>query len=351
MRNIIAACLTNRVLLVLSLMPINPGASLAENFDDSRIAHIGYPQWFTNNPFNDLKEELDNARASKKHGLMILFTTQGCSYCDAFIRKSLGDAEIAALVQKNFAAIGLEIFDDAEMTDPAGVAMPIKQFAENEKAGYSPTLLFYDNNGRRILRAIGYQSPERFRVMLDYLTGGHYQKKSLRDYTAQLANKQMSASAKPQLKDDPLFGKPPYMLDRSRVSADRPLLVIFEEADCQACGDFHRDVLALSEVRDILKQFDVVRFDARDTRTTVIAPDGRQMVPANFFKELDFARTPALVFYDNNGREALKTDATVLRLRMLNSMNFVLESVHEKGWIYQRYARTKSIEQLQKQKQ
>jgi hypothetical protein len=35
---------------------------------------------------------------------------------------------------------------------------------------------------------------------------------------------------------------------------------------------------------------------------------------------------------------------------MLNSLNFVLQRAYEKGWTYQRFARTSAIEKLNKKR-
>lgn len=93
----------------------------------------------------DLAEELDNSRSDNKQGLMVLFTTEGCSYCTAFIEQALGDETIAARVQQQLVSIGMEIFDDAEMVDPSGSDTLIKVFAAQQGVQFSPTLLFFDN--------------------------------------------------------------------------------------------------------------------------------------------------------------------------------------------------------------
>ncbi len=55
---------------------------------------------------------------------------------------------------------------------------------------------------------------------------------------------------------------------------------------------------------------------------------------------------PALVFFDRDGRQVLKTDALVLRQRMKNSLKFVLDKAYEQGMTYQRYARTRALEKF-----
>ena len=320
------------------------GTAAAESFDDSAVKHISYPDWFKDSPFNDVQEDLNQALVDGKQGLMLLFTTEGCAYCDAFIRRSLGDPEIASLVQKDFDALGFEIFDDAEMTGPRGESLAIKQFAENQGVQFAPTLLFIGAAGEPTLRVVGYQSLERFRAILGYIAGGHHRTTSLRDYLAHSIEKASSATANAELKDDPLFARPPHRLDRSRSPASRPLLVLFEERGCAACADFHRDVLASNEIREVLRHFEVVRLDSTDDRTSLLAPDGARVTPAAWFGQAAFTRVPALLFFDEKGNEVLKTDALILRQRMMNSLSYVLERAYEQGWSYQRFARTKGLE-------
>lgn len=338
------AHLLSSSVLVCALLSLTAGSTLqARDFDDAQPMHIAYPEWFKDS-FLDLQEDTQEARGEGKVGLMVLFTTQGCSYCDMFIHRSLGDPHLASLVQSHFHALGLEIFSDAEMLDPRGIPFRVKEFAKREGAGFAPTLLFYGEDGELLYRGVGYHSPERFRMVLDYLIGGHYVRASFRDY---VAGREASAAPRQstyRLRPDPLFASPPYALDRSHFPAQRPLLVIFEAEGCADCPVLHQQVLALSEVRELLERFEVVRLDARDGKTPVLAPDGNRTTPAEWYADLGFSRLPALLFFEERGKEVLRTDALVLRQRMLNALMYTLERAYEKGWTYQRFARTKGIE-------
>ena len=331
------------------------GTTLAQNFDDSEIKHIDHPDWFIESPFLDLAEDLVKAVSNGKKGLMVLFTTEGCSYCDLFIRLTLSDPEIATSVQNNFDSIGMEIFDDIEMTAPEGILTSVKQFAKKEEVGFSPTLLFYDTKGERILRLIGYQSPERFKNIISYLSGDYYHSESLKIYLSRLkALKQNKDDiskvelSNTTLRNDPLFEQPPYALDRSHYPAHQPLLVIFEKTSCSECENFHTSVLALKDVRETLKQFEIVRLNAEDVKTHILAPDSQQITPALWYEQASLSRVPAMLFFDERGNEVLKTDALVLHQRMINSLNYVLEQAYKKDWSYQQFARSKSIERFQK---
>ena len=342
--------LIKTLLLALVLTLPTFKTSMAADFKDSEIMHVEYPDWFVKDPFFDLSEAVAKAKKRGKHGLMIVWHTEGCSYCAVFNRRSLGNPGIAKKVTDNFESVGLEIFDDAEMTHPLGTPMRVKHFAKNEGIGFSPSLLFYDVNGKRILRVVGYQSPERFQSILAYVTGKHYRTESLAEYFNRVSDKQPDRAARAQLKEDPLFTKPPYALDRSRFPASQPMMVLFEKPGCKECDDFHDSVLALKEVRDILKRFEVVRINVADSSTPVITPKGKRATPASWYKQNALTRVPALLFFDEKGNEVLRTDALVMRSRMMNSLSFMVERAYEKGWTYQRQARANAIKRSQKKK-
>lgn len=330
-------------IFLLLIFSVTSGISIAKDFDDSEIKHIGYPDWFTESDFLDLTDDLEKAKLKGKKGVMILFTTEGCSYCSVFIDKSLGDPKIADIVRDNFDSIGMEIFDDTEMVSPQGIELPIKHFAKQEGVQFSPTLLFYGLNGKRILRKTGYQSPDRFKNILSYIINDHYLSESLSSFLKRKTAKLMSTETTISMINNPHFDLPPYALDRSRFPASKPLLVIFEKTNCDACVDFHKQVLAQDEVKQTLDKFQVVRFDANDSKTPVLAPNGKRTTPASWYEQAEFTRVPALILIDPNGNESMKTDALVLKQRMMNSLNYMLEAAYEKGWTYQRFARSQAI--------
>jgi thioredoxin-related protein len=213
------------------------------------------------------------------------------------------------------------------------------------------TVLSATNPGDSIkpARIVNVASAARFQTILDYLGHGYNRTTSFRDFLNQ-SQPDAGANATDRLQEDPLFSSPPHALERTRFSADRPLLVIFEQRACEECDEFHRGVLALEEVRDLLKRFEVVRLDAEDDQTGILTPDGSRLTPAAWFQRANFSRVPALLFFNEQGEQVLETDALVKRQRMMNSCFFVLEKAYEKGWSYQRLARSKAIERAQQKR-
>lgn len=329
------------LLLIFASSSISFGA--ADKEVKARGTHT-FPEWFVDSPFLDLEEVTSEISDNGKKGLMILFTTQGCSYCEQFIHESLGDPKIAGKVQEKFAAIGLEIFDDAEMISPTGETIAVKHFAKQEGVGFAPTLLFYDENGKRVLRQIGYQAPQRFTHLMDYVADKRYDSETLRDFITAKEAEQQGTSGYASLKEDTLFDTTPYALDRSHFDASEPLMVLFEKKGCGECEEFHRDVMTLKHVRDTLGNFQVVRLDVEDDKTPVLLPDGKFTTPKKWYQQTTFSRLPALAFYNLKGKKSLQTDALVQDGRMMNSLNYMLEKAYLKDWTYQQFARSKAIE-------
>ncbi|MDJ0891994.1 MAG: hypothetical protein QNK18_12490 [Gammaproteobacteria bacterium] len=115
--------LVSRLVILTVLTGLSGASTLqARDFQDSQVMHMSYPAWFKDSLL-DLQEDIIEARADGKLGLMVLFTTEGCSYCDVFIRRSLGDQRLASVLKNHFHSVGLEIFNDAEMVGPRGEAL------------------------------------------------------------------------------------------------------------------------------------------------------------------------------------------------------------------------------------
>jgi thioredoxin-related protein len=331
-----------RSVVLAAAVALPAAAPAAEaDFDDGAIQQIHYPEWFKQS-FLDLADDAAMAADAGKQGLFVFFSTQGCSYCHLFIQKSLGDPAIAERLRAHFDAIGLEIFADDELTDFAGEGKPVKAFAVDEGVQFAPTIMFYDTAGTPLVKLTGYYEPERFRRVLDYLIDGHHQRMSLREYLAGAAADKSPTTAW-SMPADPLFEPPPHALARDQMPAERPLLVLFEGTDCARCPRFHDEVLGDEDIRQKLAGFDIVRLDAADGQTPVLTPAGARTNPRDWYTELGFSALPALAFFADDGRQVLATDALVLASRMHNSIGFVTERAYDKGWNYQRYARSQAL--------
>ncbi|MDZ7750637.1 MAG: thioredoxin fold domain-containing protein [Gammaproteobacteria bacterium] len=311
-------------------------------FAEDVFVDVEFPDWFKES-FLDLDVNLGEALDARKQGIMLFVSTRRCSYCKAFLDKSLSRQDIRQRLTDAFDIIGLEIFDDSMMTAVDGTRYRVKEFVKAEKASLTPTLIFYGEGGRRLLKIVGYYPPERFRQVLDYLEGGHHRHMTLRSFMAARPSPTVSSKTRPALAEDTLFATPPHILDRRGAASDRPLMVLFEERDCPACARFHRRVLADEAIRGLLEEYEVRRLEIGDRETPVITPTGEGTTAAAWYGTLGLSYAPAVVLFDRQGREVMRIDSETLRFRMEGSLQMVLEDTPPEDPQLQRWRRDKAI--------
>lgn len=344
--------LVKQVLLLTALFSVFSSASAAtpselKNFDDSEILQIELPDWFLDTSLSpNMQEYLEDALAAGKKGLIVNYETNGCSYCKLFIDTTLQQSDIVTSIQQNFDMLGLDMFSDNEIVDLDGNTVSTKDFVKAQGVQYTPTVIFYGADGKRLFKAGGYYDPARFRLALDYVVGGHYQQTSFRKWSAaqQQVNKQTGG-----LESDPLFDKPPYVLARNAFPADQPLMILFERDGCDACSEWHKDVLSDSGIRDMLEQFQVVQFDMNDAVSKLVKPDGKSSTPSQWSEELELSYAPSILLFDEHGKLRQLIDFPVLHQRFKRSLLYMTEKAYARGITYQRFTREKTAERLQRE--
>jgi len=284
-------------------------------------ANVKYPPWFKES-FLDLRDDLGDARQAGKRGIIVFLSQKNCNHCQAFIDTTLSDPEILKRVQKNYDVIALDIFNDLELTDIDGSISTIKNFADKERARFTPALLFYGVERKRLLKIVGFYPPEKFNRVLDYIDAGDYQRETLSQY---LQKDRSGATQQDIQYDYTLFSRPPYLLDRTRFKGQKPILVLFEGPNCNPCQRFHQWVLNDENVRRLMPDFEAVQLNSLDNTSKVKLPGGRYLTPQQWSKELELAYDYSVIFYDENGREVHRLDAETGRDRMSGSMQYVLE--------------------------
>jgi thioredoxin-related protein len=304
-------------------------------------ANISYPAWFKQS-FLDLREDLEDARNAGKRGIIVFFSQKNCNHCQAFLDTTLGDPGILRRVRDGYDVIGLDIFNDVEVTDPSGRSAPVRAYAETEKARFTPTLVFYAADGARLLSIVGFYPPQKFSHVLDFIEGGHYKNASLSDY---LRSTPVSGKGVASLAVDySIFAKPPHDLARRGGARSRGLVVVFDQAGCAACERFRDRVLADGEVRSLLARFDAVQLDRNDLATVLVDPAGRRVTARTWADELALTYEPSVVFFDEDGREVHRIDSECGKDRMAGSLQYVLEKAYIEHPQFLRWRREKARE-------
>ena len=288
-----------------------------------------YPSWFKDS-FLDLKEDVTEAKNSGKR-VMVFFHQDGCPYCNALVERNLSQKHIEEKVRKNFDVIAMNMWGDRDITYFNGEHYIEKTFAAAMKVQFTPTLIFYDEDGKVALRLNGYRSPERFIVDLDYVANHKEKDTPYLDYVK--ANYTPSKSTK-ELHNEDFFKQPPY--DLARKAGSRPVAVFFEQKDCPNCDTLHEQVLPDAATRKIIQQFDVVQLDMW-SNTEVVTPRGEKTTAREWAKKLDIKYAPSIVLFNEKGEEVIRSEAFFKVFHTQGIFAYVLEGAYKKEPSFQRY--------------
>jgi len=309
----------------------------APAIDDQPVASFqdDHPAWFRDS-FLELHDDLNSAIRFGKKGLMLYFGQRGCSYCKALMERDFGKREIAYYTRKHFDALAINIHGDKSVTDFDGVEYTERSFAEKLGVNFTPTLIFYDDEGKQSFRLNGYQPPYKFQAILEYVADDHYKKESLHDYLAH--GEQGIDFDEGALNEEDFFSPPPYAFDRSYFPASKPLALFFEEGKCHACDVLHSHALVDEEVLKLLEGFDVAQLDIRQS-TPLITPLGQRTNIREWVSDLDIFYSPTIIFFDEQGEEIIRIDSVVGFRRLRAVLAYIKSGVYRSGVTFPKYQR------------
>lgn len=298
------------------------------DFDDQpRVREIKHPPWFKQS-FLDLRQDLSDAIKHGKKGVILYFAQDNCSYCEAFIKNNLGLSDIATYVQRNFDVIELDIWGERNLTDFDGDQFTEREFSILHNTNFTPSLMFYVEGKKLALFLRGYHDPYRFRAALRYVAENIYKQSSFTDYMSRAD--ELAKFDLGDLNKQSFFIKPPYILARSIVPADRPLLVIFESRDCHACDVMHATTFEDQDILNRLERFEVVQLDM-NSQQPVITTLGTRTDAGRWAHRLGIVFAPTLIFFDKNGKEIIRLDSVTKVFRMGRVLDYVLSEGYLQG--------------------
>ncbi len=296
------------------------------NFDDQPLKdNIVLPDWFKMS-FLELQEDLADARENKKKGLIIYFGQKRCPYCKAQLENNWGQKDILNYTLKNFDVIAINVRGQKPIVDFDGKSWTEKTYSVSQNTNFTPSLVFYNTQGHEALRLRGYRPPYQFRAALEYVADAHYLEEPFGHYLAR-AEKAFSFG-KDRLNEHNSFLPPPYMLDRSRITADRPLLVSYERTRCHACDVLHAGPLNDPRINKLLNKLDVVQLDMV-TDIPLVTPSGRKTTTHKWAQSLNLDYAPTLIFFDEKGREIIRIDSVVWFYRLQNVLTYVNSKAYQ----------------------
>lgn len=304
-------------------------------FDDTpRPIGLHTPDWFELS-FLDLREDLEDAVEQGKMGLAVYFGMDDCPYCEALFDKNFAQDDIREYLASHFNVVAIDALGTREVTDLDGETWLERRYAAEQRLNFTPSIAFYDEDGERIHQMRGYYPPYRFRALLEYVIDRHDREESFRDYLER-------ADPPPKFDLDDInqrefFINQPYALDRSRIPAERPLVVFFEREACHACDIMHSEPLQQDEVLERIALMDAVQLDADDADTPVLTPGGDRTNAKDWAAELGVHWAPTLIFFDERGEEIIRIDSVVHQNRLRNVLDFVLTRGYEEYPTFERW--------------
>jgi thioredoxin-related protein len=316
--------------LVAALVAVSPGAAHAEKAPIRGVGEFTIPSWFKTS-FLDLREDAAEAAA---HGrtLLVYIGQDGCPYCAALFNTNFSQKSVVDYARAHFDAIDINMWGDRAVVDFDGQAMTEKAFAARHEVWFTPTILFFDGNGKRILRMNGYYPPRRFLAALRYAAEDRAKGDSFAAYLERVA----PPAAPGALIDEPFFLRPPYDL----ATTGLPVVVFFEQRDCDECRDLHRDVLSSDDTRRQLSRFRPVQLD-RWSDTPVVTPGGERTTARRWADALGIGYVPAAVFFDE-GKEVMRIEAMFKAFHVQSVMEYVASRAYRTQPSFQRYVQGRS---------
>jgi len=324
------------LLLALGVMPAigaaaQPGPA---SFEPSPHA-IDIPLWFEQT-FLDFREDVRDATAKGKR-VMVYFGQDGCPYCRRLMEVNFTQKDLIDKTRRHFVALAINIWGDREVTWTDGRVQTEKKLAAMLKVQFTPTLLFFNENGSVVLRINGYYPPHKFRAALDYVASQQEGNISF----AEFLRRHEQRPAAGVLHDQPFLLKPPLDLAAARKSFGKPLAVLFEQKDCAACDELHRDGFRNKAVRALIDKFTFARVEIFGTER-VVTPHGKTLSAAQWSQELGVAYTPSIVLFDTAGTEVFRIDAYLRPFHLASALDYVASRAYLTQPSFQRFIQARA---------
>jgi thioredoxin-related protein len=302
-------------------------------FDDTQLEEaLTYPDWFKLS-LGDLNDDLADAKRAGKRGIITYFGQKRCAYCEQFFKTSLSDIDIKNYLQKHFDLIAFDIWGIDDITDTDGTSYTERDLSIHYKANFTPSLIFYNEEGTPVFRLRGFYPPYKFRAALYYVTEEFYKEETFSDYFARATPGEYFLLG--GLTERDFFLEPPYDLLALREN-HKPTAVFFEQGNCHACDLLHSGPLSKELSIVEIEKMNVIQLNMW-ADTAVITPQGKKTTAKEWARSLDLFYAPSIVFFDENGEEIIRVDSVAQFYRLWGAMDYVNQQGYKKARDYQEW--------------
>jgi thioredoxin-related protein len=317
--------------LALSITVMTTYADETEELGEYRGARQAtHPDWFKES-FLELEEDIAEA-ATVGRRLALYFWQPGCPYCAELIQNNFAQQDISESMQDNFDLVAINMWGDREVIQVGGRQFTEKTLAEALRVNYTPTLLFFDEQGGVALRLDGYIPPEEFRLAMTYASGKHEADETFRNFLA----RQDVVAASGVLHDEDFFSPAPFDLSSALEAGSAPIAVYFEQKQCSQCDNLHQRILTDPPTRELARRFHAIQLDMW-SQTPVVQPDGEHTTAQDWAAELELSYAPSIVFFDETGQEVMRIAGLLRTFHVQSVFDYVLEKGYLTEPSFQRY--------------
>ncbi|MDE0308487.1 MAG: thioredoxin fold domain-containing protein [Acidiferrobacterales bacterium] len=290
-----------------------------------------YPSWFKES-FLEFSDDIAEAAEQGKR-VMLLMHQDGCPYCNLLVERNLSQKNIVDLMRSRFEVIELNIWGDREIITVDGETFTEKEFASALRVQFTPTLLFFNEQGKPILTLNGYLPPNEFLTALRFVAEHHESQMSYRDF---VHSQPVTGEGADKLITQNFFQSPPYNLERSNDASDKPLAVFFEQKQCPNCETLHHKVLVDEDTRNLLDNFDVVQLDMWSNQP-LITTTGMETTAREWASDLNVSYAPTILLFNHVGEEVIRSEAWFKIFHTQSLFDYVQSESYQNEPNFQRY--------------
>lgn len=123
--------------------------------------------------FLDIAEDVREAVAKGKKGLVVIYEKKGCGSCKQLHEVNFADKELVKYITDNFDVIQVNIFGDNEVTATDGTVLREADYAESNLVNFSPTTQILGPDGKEAFRIPGFVKLPFYKRGFQYVVDGH----------------------------------------------------------------------------------------------------------------------------------------------------------------------------------
>ena len=155
-------------------------------------------EYFFNQSFNNLEEELEIALEENKSGVFIMFSDKDCPWCLKMKTTIMNRVDVQDYYREHFRILMVDIRGDTMMTDFEGNEIYEKDFAfKQHRVRATPVFMFFDTSGKKTMRLTGIvRDAEEFLWLAEYVVDGEYQKTNFTKFKRARAKQEKSGNGK-----------------------------------------------------------------------------------------------------------------------------------------------------------